>query len=392
MNPVLHGSRSPENTLILNCLRAFVQDKEKPDISLVQNAGFRWSLWLQTLTDQRVSGHVLKVLEKHAMTQMVPEDCLRELREGVQLNRRGFEVRKKQFEKLYQLCRANGIGILPYKGSALALTHFTESPFRFMSDVDFIVRPREALKLYDLLRKEGFSVPLRSYPNRWQRQIMDDCMMAPAGRVSLLKQGWDLDLHIRVMYRLGSGRVGFEAERLWLKSRELRCETGEIRFMDPKDHALLILLHAAELYDPRLSQLVDAAVCMKQDALSLESMREAAAEACREEALEAVTPFIQAAGEMNRDTVFSEEARKALDDFFLKRKKQPGPVRGQSGWKKLGSNLKTIPDFKRKCQFLAGFFVPDPDYYRNSGLRGAGLYLHHWANLLRHIVESGQVK
>ncbi len=391
MNSADKKEHSKEILFILECLQSLIQNRA-PEIDSRRITGLDWNQLLRLAREQRVLGLFGHVLEKGGAFPLVPVTVKEEIEKGVHEYNQGLLIKKWQFGSIHRLCREQNLEIIPYKGAALALTVFKDLPFRRMSDIDIFIRESDAARIYPLFFKQGFARLETPYPNRWQAEILRGAYAAPSGRESLFKQGWDIDIHRQARYHIEKDIVSLDMQDVWSRAKPRATELGEVLFLDDIDHTLLLLFHAIDLFAPHFSQIVDTALLMKSSAIRKEDLIARLpgnlgpeASAFLETASDAIEEFL---APQKRSGNFSEATIRFFDLFFYKRKRTYEEPLSSSGWKRLAKSLKAIRSVREKVVFIAGFFVPDPEYYKKQGKSGLSSYLHHWGQLSSRILKS----
>ncbi len=394
MDPVIMKDKNPTPKEILFILEGLqsVAHVRAIEWSPRQILELDWGAVFRLAREQRVLGLLGHALEMGGFWPLLPPPVREEIEKGTLEYNRVMLIKKWQFTAVHRLCSEQNIPIIPYKGAALIFTVFKERPFRYMRDIDFFVREQDVAALYPVLLKQGFKKTAAPYPNRWQGEILREIYFAPSGRESLLKQGWDLDLHRQARYHAAEEIVSLDVQEIWARAKPRTVDCGEVFFLDDVDHVLLLLLHAVELYDPHFSQVMDIALLMKSAAVRKEDLmvrlpsplaRET--RALLERVIDAIEEFLSPS---KRSSDFSENAADFFGLFFYNQKKIHTVPISFSGWKRFAQNLKAIKSIRKKIVFTAGFFVPNPEYYELHGKRGAGMCFEHWQQLCLRVLSA----
>lgn len=373
---------------ILECLQALVHDRS-PESG---TAGLDWNAVVRLAREQRVSGLLAYALKKNGQWGLCTPAAHETLEQAMSEYGQRTAEKKLQLEQVKSLCRDLDIPFMPYKGAALALTVYKEFPFRFMSDVDFFIHERDVPALYQSLLALGFERPLFPYPNRWQREILRKFYATPSGRESLVKKGWDLDIHRLAKYHVADDIAALDMRGIWARSSPRTTELGDVLFLDDGDHAQLLLCHAAELFEPHFSQIFDIVLLMQKTALPKSAVMARCPEglgrnarAFLESVLDAVEEFLSP---QKRIGNLSPETLSIFDLFFYKQKKTYKTAIAPSGWRRMAQSFKAIPGIRKKLLFASGFFVPNPEYYHPLGIKGLSMYFHHAKRLVKRVLSA----
>ncbi len=377
-----------EILFILECLQALVHDRPPESDA----SGLDWNAVVRLAREQRVSGLLGYVLKKNGLWGLCAPAARETLEKAMSEYGQRTAEKKLQLQQIQSLCKDLNIPFIPYKGAALALTVYKDFPFRFMSDVDFFIREKDVPILYQRLLALGFERPLFPYPNRWQREILRKFYATPSGRESLVKNGWDLDIHRLAKYHVADDIAVLDMRAIWARASQRTTEFGEVLFLDDGDHAQLLLCHAAELFEPHFIQIVDVLFLMKKYALRKSAVMSRCPESLGRSArafldsiLDAVEEFLSP---QKRSGNFSPETRAVFNLFFYKQKRIYKTAIAPSGWRRMAQSLKALPGIRKKLLFAAGFFVPNPEYYHPLGIKGLPMYFHHAKRLVKRVLSA----
>lgn len=350
---------------------------------------------IKMATDQRVLGFLSATLEKRQLLKLLNRDTVLKMNLGMCYCEREFERHQAQLQEIALLVSQYDIEIIPFKGIGLASDVYQDIPYRLMGDIDFFVRRRDARKTYDLLIARGFQRAKMPCKNRWQAEILSEISLPypfePYGREAFVKEGWNLDIHVDPQYYVGREIITVDFNAIWKNVERLPGPGYEVMKLNAEDHAWLLILHAVDFGEPRFAQILDIALVMKKfhirkDAIMLKIPNSIGREGRRilEDLIVAVEEFLDP--EKGREELSSKSA-KILDMFWSQKRRGAMEQTLSSTVGHTIGALRQISTLRERIKFLAGYFVPNPTYYRYECKSLIGSYLKHWVNLLKSVFK-----
>ena len=168
----------------------------------------------------------------------VPPEAMTELERLRRLSAQRNLCMTGQLVRILKLFAQHGIEALPVKGPVLAQDLYGDPTVRMSSDLDILVRPRDAAAARRLLLINGFEDE-GSYSERLLRRG------ARGGEVHLLSRDGVLmvDLHWRLT--VGHSAREITADRLLAAARPMRVLEREVRAPAAADQLLVTALHGS---------------------------------------------------------------------------------------------------------------------------------------------------
>jgi hypothetical protein len=156
---------------------------------------------------------------------------------------------------------ALGIGVLPYKGLALAETLYGDIALRQAGDIDLLVRSRDLSRIKAALSEVGYSphMLLNEAEERAYLASGYECAFDSALGRNLLEVQWALQPRFYA--------VDFDMEAMFRRAITVRVAGRNMKTPSPEDLFLILSLHAAKHVWGRLIWLCDIAQLLKLPAL-----------------------------------------------------------------------------------------------------------------------------
>lgn len=146
------------------------------------------------------------------------------------------------------ICGHAGVRLVVLKGAAYLEELYGDPGERVLTDVDLLVRPADAGRAAECLLAAGFAVVTGLFS-----PDVDE-----TGRFELARPG-PVPVHVEIHWRLGSrGRVRFDQDGLWERSRPATVHGAALRRLGTEDAILFHAWHAADSYfGPTLKWALD---------------------------------------------------------------------------------------------------------------------------------------
>jgi|GEM_PF-1848169 len=173
---------------------------------------------------------------------VIPRDLYRELHrshmEGYAANARLYA----ELDSLLTLLEAGGIPAVLLKGSALAVTLYTDIAHRFMGDIDILVPRHQAQAVISLLERRGFELTCE-HGRDFSEQMMGEATMVRRGKNSLMiEPHWHIFNAPYYMRRIPE-------EYLWKHTRTIDLRGRAVRIFDPELQLLHLTTHMVLQHD-----------------------------------------------------------------------------------------------------------------------------------------------
>jgi hypothetical protein len=211
--------------------------------------------------------------------------------------------------------------------------------------------------------------------------------------MAVIRDQLDLDVHYNPTYRIEQKYMDINVAGIW--QRALPCpELGSNVFtLDPKDLLRHLLLHTVSFDNPSLIQVLDTACVIKKYKISRSHILDQISVAPHSPT-SALTAFVNAIQElMNIEPGrldFSPETAEVSDRFFSR---ASIPDEAEKDLETEDSvfgieMFKNIKSKRKRLIFIAGYLLPNPNYYRQKGSKFP--YLIHWWELISKVWRLGR--
>lgn len=210
---------------------------------------------------------------KRSCADLVPAAILAGFRERFLINARRNLLLSAELLRIVTVLKHAGIDVLPFKGPAISWTLYENPALREMSDLDLLVRPRDARRAYDLLVSDGYE-PV--YPKlHWRFLHSHNCEAA------LLRGEVVIDLHWETMPR--NFRPARDAEAAWRRSQLVPVARGLVPTFSPEDLFIFLCVHGGKHCWSQLTCLADVSRLVAREAIDWQLVleRARAAKSCR---------------------------------------------------------------------------------------------------------------
>lgn len=162
---------TPELNALILCSRARLEDEGKHTLERILRRSPDWSLLLGLAKRH----HMTCLLFHHidgSFPDITPEDVRNSLSATFKKNAIKNLFLTKEMLKLLEIFNNAGIDAMPLKGPALAYEAYGDPALREFSDLDILLRPRDALKAKDILLHNGYRAQL-DIPKSMERTYYD---------------------------------------------------------------------------------------------------------------------------------------------------------------------------------------------------------------------------
>ncbi|OGW80056.1 MAG: hypothetical protein A2Z83_03360 [Omnitrophica bacterium GWA2_52_8] len=383
---------APEIKLILTCLRWLAARRPAPELKLLAEDPKRvnstdWKSLIQIGRRHHVLGFIAFALDQNGALKSLPAEYRTAMAEELSMAEWKNRVKLEEFKKVSGLLQKENIPVIPLKGVDLSLRIYSQMPFRQMYDADLLIRQSDLAAASDVLFDAGFCLKQAVTKNRWHDLFYgarDITEKNNHGRVSFEKEGLDVDLHWSPKYRIGGHDIEIDVKSFWELS-QARPELGQnVRILTDLDIAWHLLLHAAEMYDPKLIQLLDLAIlfnrladrqltaAFEEHLLNLETSAKIKVKTLADDVRQ-ILGDADAVPDENLET-------NGLLNFFLTQRRSQRYYRE---WTRGNGAHHRLKSPAGRFLYLAGYLFPNPDYYGRAA--GFSMYRAHWKDLFKNI-------
>jgi hypothetical protein len=230
---------SPEDALCLLLAQARLTPEALREASELVALPLRWDALLARAAEQQVIPLVYRHLRALGF-KGVPEPTRLELKQAFAKNRLKNALLVQQLVRVLRLLAASGVRAIPVKGLALADSLYGNFAMRYVSDLDILVPPGQALAARRALIAHGYESPFPEWFFRhFQFRTNPDCWLwAREPRRRHL-----VELHWRVLEHTSRGREA--TEDLWAEARPALCFGAPAYALSAEWEFLYVAWHAS---------------------------------------------------------------------------------------------------------------------------------------------------
>jgi hypothetical protein len=246
---------SPEAQLLLACATPRKNDQTSSRIATLVDGVLDWSL-LQEMAES----HRLTQLLYWELNSIRPDAIPSALSTRFHANLRNSMLLTRELLRVVDLLESNGISAIPFKGPTLALKAYKNLALRSFDDLDIILRPEDAWKARDLLRREGYIAKGELSPEREPDYLRsyDELVMYHEG-------GGLLELHWGFVPPHFS--VALDISHCWPRREHLPLANRTIPSLHPEDLLLVLCVHGAKHCWSHLGLITDLAWLLAREPL-----------------------------------------------------------------------------------------------------------------------------
>jgi hypothetical protein len=240
---------SVELQLLLACARVTIDASQRRHIQHLIAAGPDWELLV--MMARRHGLYLLLHRSLCAVNQeCVPPAIIEQLTTLASNYRRRNLVLVTELLHVAAILESAGIGIIPYKGPALAQYVYRDFALREFVDLDILIKPRDAVKARRALMAAGL-VPANSispFTEQLRRHFHWEFAFVLLRAVKL-EVKWRSVPAYWLLPRIDDG--------VWERLRSLRLAGGNIASLDPVDLLIVLCIHGCKHIWDTLKWLVD---------------------------------------------------------------------------------------------------------------------------------------
>jgi hypothetical protein len=227
-----------EFDFVLAAVRRFF----RPESPLPSTEGLDWKLVVELAEGHAVSGFVRRVCDVPGLEA-----------DGAEAARANLAL-SAELVKLAGVFDEEQIGVIPLKGPVLATALYKEDVLKKSTDLDLLVRRRDALRAKRALEGIGYqlmTVPHWPLDNAYLRNVNDELSFRDPR--SWLK----LDLHWNLLP--GYFPSPLDEDEVWAGTRSILWGKARLQTLSPEQQLLFLCAHGAKHLWARLGWLCDLA-------------------------------------------------------------------------------------------------------------------------------------
>jgi hypothetical protein len=253
-DPELHrlAAARPENELLLLCARTRVGAEAASRAAELARAVEDWD-YLYRLARR----HAVLPLLQRGLEELSQGSAPRPLRERLRAKFRENATRNVllagELVRISRLFGEAGVGLLAYKGPALAVQAYGDLALRRFVDLDVIVRRRDVARAGELLLSQGFAKPagLTSSHERFLLRHQHNLAFTGGGGKLTVELHWEVSPAPFASVPLG--------EDAWERAHGVTLHGAEVKCLAPEDLLLALAVHGTKHLWERLAWVSDVA-------------------------------------------------------------------------------------------------------------------------------------
>ena len=247
------AARSPlEYELVLCCARAHLNPERAARVKALLKQDVDWPLLVGTAVDQGV-GPLLYLHLNAICPEAVPQSWLDYLRGRFENTARRNLHLTAQLLRILEVCEANGILAIPYKGPVLAALAYGSLALREFVDLDLVVRHRDLPKVRELLISGGYC---EGAAGKALRQ--NSPSLVPGQYVFVGGNGRDL-VEVHTERTLRYFPTPLDLDRFEQRLERVSLGAQQVLTFSLEDQLLVLCVHGAKDFWNRLRWICDIA-------------------------------------------------------------------------------------------------------------------------------------
>jgi hypothetical protein len=244
------SQRASEVELLLCCARTDVDGERAARINGLLQGPINWE-YLLDITFRHALVPLLYRQLNRTGSKAIPESTMSRLREEFALNTARNILLTRELGVILELFEERDISVIPYKGPALAIQAYGDTALRQFSDLDLLVRERDADRAVQALLSNGY----RSHYQTSRKPL--------ANYVRLLgEQGFvreDDGVYVEVHWNIAPKYISsfLDAEAYWSRAGRLTISGKSALALSIEDLLLALCVHGGKHQWERLAWVCD---------------------------------------------------------------------------------------------------------------------------------------
>jgi hypothetical protein len=246
----------PENGLLVCAARRHLDAAKREQIRRLLREDLDWR-YLLALADRH---GMIPLLYCHlkSVSAAVPPQIIAQLRDdSYEISRSNLSL-TGELIKLLDLLEAHDLQAIPFKGPALALLAYGDVGLRQFTDLDILVRKRDALRVRELLVDRGFKPEPELTRGQEAALLRFDCAYTFVDA-----KGVVLDVHWDFAPRYFSFDI--DPNRLWGRLEPIAIGGKQLLTLSPEDLLLCLCIHGFTHIWERLGWICDIASLIERE-------------------------------------------------------------------------------------------------------------------------------
>jgi hypothetical protein len=223
--------------LLIACATSLATPERTARVRAIVDGGIDWQIAIRMASMQAVVPLVYRYLTSELEDALPPAAA-----DGLRRAFYGNSVRNLHLAgellRLTALLERGGVAPLALKGPALAMAAYGAIVLRQFTDLDLLVRKREAARAVEILGSDGYAPRAGHELADLERPGTYEIAMARAGALT------DIDLHWRLIPPYFP--LALDSEDLWRRAVRIEIEDAAVLTLAPADHLLYLCAHGAK--------------------------------------------------------------------------------------------------------------------------------------------------
>jgi len=260
-----------EQEFILSTLGCYLSGRHLSSDWTARLSELDWPSVVRAAEKWRVLPMLQSVLARQQWPKEVPSEFREALRHSLERVAQSNLIKTAHVAEIASALASRGVSMMLLKGMALNQLVYLDGPHRAMGDIDFLVRENEWMGAFEALRERGFhrkGYTLVVYDNLGHTRLRGR-HTPPAhtdlGRVGMIKDDWETDLHWDPGYGFASEWLKADYSGMWERGRRIRSYPGKVFVPSLTDCFHVVLIHAmGRLRGHLLYSLVDLGMLIQK--------------------------------------------------------------------------------------------------------------------------------
>jgi len=249
--PFSPATARPEHALLLLLCARAREENARRAVELARAFAFDWDYFSRLARRHAVEPVVHRGLEAQARG-FVPEPVRISLKDSYRANAARNVLLAGELLRVAGRFESEGIGLLAYKGPALAVAAYGDLSLRRFADLDVIVRVRDVARASELLRESGYATHglTREQEAALFRSQHNIAYARDGGRL-VVELHWGLASEDFASVRLDDGA--------WARAARVPLLGGSVAALSAEDLLTALCVHGAKHLWERLAWVCDVA-------------------------------------------------------------------------------------------------------------------------------------